>query len=121
MGRKAGIISIDLVAGTAQFQADMERAKAKVREFGTHSVSGVQAASGAIRTLEGNVTNNVRAVERFLVTSLKLGPVLQTVFPLVGGLAFLGMVDSIGSKIGDTYAQLRDAPEKLRGSYAALN
>jgi hypothetical protein len=121
LAKRASVITVNLVAGTATFSADMEKAKAKVREFGAHSVTGVQAASGAIRTLEGNVQNNVRAVERFLVTTLHLGPVLQAAFPLVGAIAFAGMITKIGEEIHEFFKEISQAPEKIAGAFRELN
>ena len=78
MAKKVGIISINLVAGTAQFNADLGKAKAKVIDFGAAAAAsghGTRAsmieASAAIRAMEGNFNNNIRAVERF--TSITLG------------------------------------------------
>src|SRR5579872_5303004 len=99
--RKAGQIVIQLNAGTAQFIRDMDTANAKIGQFGTHTTSNMRAASAAIRTLEGNVTNNVRAVEAFLSNTLKLGPALQAAFPIVGAVAFAGLIGEIGKKVYD--------------------
>jgi hypothetical protein len=125
MGKAAGVITLRMNAGTAELFTDLDRAKAKVREFGTtagtHGVSGVQAASGAIRTMEGNLNHNVRAVERFLVTTLKMGPVLQMAFPLVGGVAFGAMVFEIGQKVADFFKEMRQGPERVRSAFRDLN
>lgn len=74
---------------------------------GHESVSGVQAASAAIRGLEGNFGTSVRAGERFLVTSLKLGSVLQTVFPIFGALALLGVLDIMAEHINKLVTAFR--------------
>lgn len=58
-------------------------------------VSANQAAAGAIRVLEGNFGTSVRAAENFLTTTLKLGPVLQAAFPIIGAIAFIGILDTI--------------------------
>src|SRR6185437_15732228 len=128
---KAGRIVIDLSAGTGQFILDLEKANAKLRDFGatadgqkpklrniasgaesagrsfesmgTHGVSGVQATSGALRVLEGNMNNNLRAAERFIANFLGLGPALQKIFPLVGGIAMLGILDHLGEKAAEVY------------------
>lgn len=121
MGRKAGVISIDVQAGTAKFVLDMEKAKGAVREFGGHTVSNMAASSAAIRTLEGNVTNNLRAVERFMATTLGLGPVLQKAFPIVGAIAFAGMIGEMGSKVYDFFKQMKEAPEKVRGAFEGMH
>ncbi len=136
--RKAGVISINLNAGTAQFLVDMDRANAKIGAFGqraretsgalrgigeagSHSVSGVQATSGALRVLEGGLSNNLRAAERFTANVLGLGPILQKAFPLIGGLAFAGLIITLGEEVKKFYTNMRDAPEKITGGFRVLN
>src|SRR5256885_1201023 len=105
MAKRIGQISINISAGTAQFVLDMEKANATVKKFGadatgsmrgagnatkelgSHTVTSMQASSAAIREAFGG--SNIRAVERFLATTVGLGPILQKLFPLVGGAAFL--------------------------------
>jgi hypothetical protein len=79
--------------------ANFTQSVRKAGSAGHESVSGVQAASAAIRGLEGNFGTSVRAGERFLVTSLKLGPILQTAFPIFGALALAGVLDIVASHI----------------------
>ena len=87
---KAGQIVVNLTLGQAQFFMDLAKAKVGIKDFGAvgkaaaqeveasatraaiamreagaHTVSSVQATSGALRTLEGNFGNNIRAVELF--------------------------------------------------------
>ena len=63
----------------------------------SHSVvSGQQAASAAIRTLEGNA--GLRAVENFVAKTLGLGPALQKIFPLIGAFAFGKILFDIGEE-----------------------
>jgi hypothetical protein len=121
MGQKAGTITIDLTLGTAQFVLDMEKANGKFRELGQHGVSSMQATSAALRTVEGNFTNNIRAVERFLATTLNLGPIIQKAFPLVGGIAFGGMLVELGSKAYNFFKTMQEAPEKAGGAFRELN
>src|SRR5579862_1523150 len=99
MPTRAGSIVIDIRAGTAKFVADMENVKGKIREFGQHGVTNVQATSAALRVMEGNMTNNLRAAERFLANIKGVGPLLQVAFPVVGAVAFLGIVDELGTKV----------------------
>ena len=133
MGRTAGQISINLSAGVASLVVDLEKAKARfadysasaaasankvaggMREIGTHGVSEIQAASGAIRVLEGGLNSNVRAAERFLTSIAGLGPALQKIFPLVGGVAIAGLLVKIGEeayKAGQNFLYLRDAEKE---------
>jgi hypothetical protein len=144
MGPKnVGVIRIALNAGTAEFLADMDKANARLTQFGrsaksidletpmakagqmgrelesagSHGVSGVQAVSGALRVMEGGITNNLRAAERFTANVLGLGPILQAAFPLIGAIAFLGIIVKVGEEVHKQYAELRDYPEKLAGGW----
>lgn len=137
--KKAGVITIDLDLGTAKFVAEMQRANTKVADFasgtrsslrgaasefqslGTHGVTGVQAVSGTLRVLEGGITNNLRAAERFTANILGLGPILQAAFPIIGGIAFIGVVGKMGEEVHKFYTEIRDAPEKVAGAWRALN
>jgi len=133
-----GEVKINLSAGTADFILQMERANATVRKFSTdatggvrqlgnsfsdmggHGVSGVQAVSGALRVLEGGITNNLRAAERFTANILGLGPILQAAFPVIGAIAFAGIVEKVGGEVYNFYKEMRDAPEKMAGAWRAL-
>ena len=63
------------------YSAEMTKAEAQMRrlaragqEFGHSTVSQMQASSAAIRVVEGNLTSNIRAAERFIPPSRALGP-----------------------------------------------
>ncbi len=64
-----------------------------------HSVTDVQATSAAIRSLEGN--GGIRAVENFTAKVLGLGPLMQAIFPIVGGLMFAKILFDMGEKLYD--------------------
>lgn len=123
----AGRISINLSAGTAQFVVDMEKANAKIREFGAghkHTVSDVQATSAALRTLEGGVTNNLRAAENFLAKTLNLGSALKTAFPVVGAIALGGVISELIGKASEAYEafqKLQEAPKRITQEFQNLN
>lgn len=135
MARRIGLISINLVAGTAEFNAATDKAKASIRSFGqaataagaahaaaSHTtVSGMQASSAAIRVMEGGMTNNLRAVERFVAGTLKLGPVLQAAFPLIGGLAFLGLMTKMATEAFNFFAKMSEGPSKVAAAFRELN
>jgi hypothetical protein len=65
----------------------------------SHTVPQMGAASGALRELSGNFDHNIRAAERFLATTLGLGPILQAAFPVVGALAMAGVLFDLGEKV----------------------
>ena len=140
MGRSASVgrVSIDLDAGTAKFLIDMNKANAVVTDFGNrargaaaplrqlgeagqHSASQLQGASAAIRVLEGGITNNLRAAERFTANVLGLGPILQAAFPVVGAIAFAGILVKVGEEFTKFVKTIQTAPEKLSGSFRELN
>jgi hypothetical protein len=74
-------------------------AQASAGAAASHAVPQFAAASGALRELQGNFDHNIRAAERFLSTSLGLGPALQAAFPVVGALAFAGVLFEVGKQI----------------------
>jgi hypothetical protein len=89
-------------------------AQAAVNAATEHSIPQTAAASAAIRTLEGGMNNNVRAAERFLSTTLGLGPVLQALFPIAGGLAFMEIIGRMGEKVmelAQNWGGVKDAEE----------
>lgn len=118
---KAGQIVIDVNAGTAKMLVDLEAAKGKLREFGASGKSSMAPTSAALKELEGNFTSNNRAVARFMADTLKLGPVLQAAFPLIGGLAFAGMLSELGVKVVNFFKEIQQGPEKARGAFHELN
>jgi hypothetical protein len=125
--KSAGKLVINLSAGTAEFLSAMDRSNAKLREFGRtakesgdHAVSGVQATSGALRVLEGGLNNNLRAAERFTANVLRLGPILQGAFPLIGGLAFAGLLLKLADEVKKFYTTTRDASEKTANAFREL-
>lgn len=152
MSKTVGRLVIDLTAGTVNFDEPIDRSSAKLRNFGneaererarlrvlgsqaeqagrsfqhlgSHSVTGVQATSAALRTLEGGVTNNLRAAERFAANFLGLGPILQKVFPIAGGIAFLGILGELvgkASELYDAFRKLQDAPNLMKQAFTDLN
>lgn len=135
MANKLRSLTVNFNAGTARFNADVDNMKAKIRdfggearasgaamrEFGNHTVSNMQASSAAIRTVEGNIQNNVRAVERFLTNVLPLGPALQAAFPVIGAVAFLGLVTELTKKANEFFRDIREAPQRIATAFNASN
>jgi hypothetical protein len=121
MATKVRTISVNLSAGTAKFFTDLDAASGKIRQFGQHGVSSVQATSGALRTLEGNFGNNIRAVERFIATTLGLGPALQAAFPIIGAVAFAGLIGEISQKTVKFFKDMAEAPERIAGAFRGIS
>jgi hypothetical protein len=128
MARKAGVITIDLNAGTSKFLVDMDKANAKISQFGKaareaggHGVTGVQAVSGALRVMEGGLNNNLRAAERFTANVLGLGPILQAAFPVIGAIAFAGLIVKMGEEVYNFFKLMRDGPQQIAGAFREMN
>jgi hypothetical protein len=126
--KRVGLISINLVAGTAQFNTDMANAKAKIvavggaaKEASGHMVSGMMASSAAIRVMEGGMTNNLRAVERFVSGTLGLGPALQKIFPVVGAIAFAGLIVKLGVEVYDFYKKVAEGPARIANAFRQMS
>lgn len=86
-----------LSAATTKTAAAQDRMNDATRR----SITDVQAASAAIRGFEGNLP--IRAVEQFAVKMLGLGPALQAIFPVIGAVAFVGVLERMVSKLGELY------------------
>ena len=128
MAKKVGLISINLVSGTAEFNTQMDKAKAKLASIGSASqaaghatVSSMQASSAAIRVMEGGVTNNLRAVERFVAGTLGLGPAMKAIFPVVGALAFGGLIFEIGEKVYNFFKKTQENAIRTANAFRELN
>jgi uncharacterized coiled-coil protein SlyX len=96
-------------AGAAASARAMAGAQAGAGAAASHTVPQFAAASGALRELQGNFDHNIRAGERFLTTTLGLGPALEAAFPVVGALALVGILFEVGKslvKVGDDAASL---------------
>ena len=141
-GRVVSSLRIDIDAGTAKAVLEMNTLNATFTDFGkrarvasgeagafqrslngigTHGVSQMQATSGALRVLEGGLNNNLRAAERFIASISGLGPILQAAFPLVGGIAFAGLLLKLGEEVHKFYTDVRDAPEKIQSAFLSLH
>jgi hypothetical protein len=123
---KAGVITIDIDAGTARFLVDMDKANAKLQSFGKgaqeaggHTVTAMQASSAAIREMAGG--SNIRAVERLISTIPGVGKALQAAFPLIGGIALASLFTELGSKAVEFFQKMQQAPERIAGAFRELN
>lgn len=90
------------------------------KSLGHGTVSQMQAASATIRTFEGGMANNTRAVERFITTIPGIGKALQAAFPVVGALATLGMLARIGDEVYKTAHQLSQIRNVANEAFGAM-
>lgn len=120
MAKRAGVITISLNAGTSQFVLDMEKAKAKVRDFGQASKFNMAESTAAVKALEGNFGGTTRAVSRFVAVTLGLGPVLSAAFPVIGAVLLGKAIVDTGQKVAEFFKDIRNAPEKVKGAFREL-
>jgi hypothetical protein len=128
MARKAGVISIDIDAGTSKFLIDMDKANAKLQSFGKtatesgHStVSAMQASSAGIRLLENPLGNNIRALERFIAMAPGASRAFQAIFPAVGAAVAVGLVVRLGDEVVKFYQKIESAPQRIAAAFREIN
>ena len=93
--------------------ADAEAAEA-LGAAHAHMVSEMQAASGEIRVFEGAMP--IRAVERFAVSVLGLGPIMRAAFPAFGAIALGEVIFQTAEKVVKLYenfVHLKGAMEEI--------
>ena len=91
-----------------------------LKEVSHGTVSQMQAASAAIRVVEGNLTNNIRAAERFISTIPGVGAALKAAFPVVGALAFAGVISEIVRRVVEFNHTLEQTRNVANESFTAL-
>lgn len=118
-------LKADILARSTASVADAaEKMEESFTSAGHTTVSQMQAASASIRLVEGGMTNNIRAVERFISALPGVGAILQNLFPLVGGLAFAGLLFKIGKEAYDAAQNviyLKDAIKGLNEAQIAVD
>ncbi len=127
MPARAGQIVVEMTAGSRTFIQDVEVAKTKIRELGATGqsanagmVSATKATTASIKAMEGGFANNNKAAAAFLNTVLGGGKIMQAAFPIVGGLAFAGMLDTIGTKVQDFFKNLEEAPARTAAAFRGI-
>jgi hypothetical protein len=127
-GPVAGEVQIILSLNQASYSQaideayrNLDKLAGKSKQAGHTTVSSMQAASGALRELNGDFTNNIRAVERFITTVPGVGSALKAAFPLIGLAAFTGMLVEMGLKMSAAIKQAREMPEKLQLGFRGMN
>lgn len=128
MPNNAGAVKVVLSIDAANYSAALDKAKRQMRQFGDETkaaghgtVSSMQAASASIRLVEGGMTNNIRAVERFIGTLPGVSKALQTIFPLVGGIAFAGLLIKLGKEAYDFVEKMRAMPAGIATAFGEMN
>ena len=118
MAKRAFVLSGEARLGTAHLLLDCEKGKAGLQAFGQAGAGSVRQAATEMRVMEGNITNNTRAVGQFLITVLKVGPAVQAIFPLVGAVAFGGMLVTLAEHVVEFFTTIREGSQKSVGEWS---
>lgn len=89
----------DMLGDTNRVSAAGQKAGRDLARAAEGTVAPWMASSAAIRTLEGNITNNIRAAERFIALSPRVAAAAQAMFPIVGAVALTGVVAHLVERI----------------------
>jgi len=116
-----------LIARLGGESAAVERVKAsydslitKTRAADVASISGAKAGAAAVKGLEGGMLNSNRAAVAFLNTIAGMGPLLQAAFPLFGALAFVGVIETVYTKVSELWKGMEEAPRKIATAFHEL-
>ena len=108
-------------AGMTAARKEAQALEQVIAATGQHTVTSMQAASAAIRTLEGGMQNNIRAAERFIGMIPGVGAALQAAFPVVGGIAFAGVIAKIAEEAFKAIHNLNQIRNVANESFGKLN
>lgn len=120
MPRSAATVRVLFEAGTEGFVADVKKAEASVRQFGTASKVSSAESNAAVKLLEGNIGSSTRAVSRFLSQTLGLGPILSAAFPVVGLVLFGKAIADTGIKVYEFFRNMKFEAEQTRQAFRSL-
>jgi hypothetical protein len=122
-----GSVSIRLNLNAAGYSAQVAAAQKQMnalanatKQMGHGTVSEVQAASATLRVLEGGMTGNIRAAERFIATLPGVGKALQAIFPIVGGIALIGVFSKITEEVYKTVHALGQIRNVANEGFTAM-
>ena len=105
-----GLNDAPLKNGLNGVQRQMRALQTSALEMGHGTVSSMQASSAAIRVMEGGITGNIRAAERFISMLPGVGAALKAAFPLVGGIALAGVFVRIGEEAVKFVQKMNEIP-----------
>jgi hypothetical protein len=107
--------SIQKASGSAN------KASGSFRRMGHSSVSNTQAASAAIRLMEGDLNNMVRAAENFVGRSQVLSSALRTAFPVIGAVAIISVLGQGIARLVEFRDKAIELPQALQDAFQKLN
>jgi hypothetical protein len=116
-----GLKSTTFTAGMREIKKGIADLDGQTKQFSSHTVSGMQAASASIRLLENPLGNNTRAIERLLSQSKLLSGAMQVAFPVVGMVAAGSILFKLGNDVAEFIKKTQQMPRNLELGFAAMN
>jgi hypothetical protein len=120
-------VSVTITADSSGYTAAVNKAKGQLVDFGTASkrvhgamVSDVQASSGALRLLEGGMTGNIRAAERFMASIKGVGAAMQMIYPAVGLIAIGSVIAKAAVELINFTKKTKEAGTEFRASFQEM-
>lgn len=107
-------------AGMSAARREAQQTVNVIKGLGPHTVSSVQAASASLRVLEGGMTGNIRAAERFLATIPGVGKALQAIFPAVGAIAVAGVFVKIGEEAAKAVEKVEKMNSEIQRGFESI-
>jgi lambda family phage tail tape measure protein len=120
-------VNVVLTVNSANFSAGINQLKGKLTELSgtskntSHSmVTDVQATSGALRLMEGGMTGNIRAAERFLASIKGVGAALQFIYPAIGIIAVGSVIAKAATELINFTKKTKEAGAEFRASFQEM-
>ena len=107
------------MAMAASFRQRTTHAFEQISSSSRKAVTDMQAVSGTLRTLDGN--QGIRAAERFLTMIPGLAPALQSIFPIIGAIAFAEVVARAAEHFQKLGLGGSDAGQKIDTAFRDVN
>ena len=105
--------------GAERFGQRTTHAFEQISSSSRKAVTDIQAVSGTLRTLDGN--QGIRAAERFLTMIPGLAPALQSIFPIIGAIAFAEVVARAAERFQKLGIGGSDAGQKIDTAFRDVN
>jgi hypothetical protein len=123
MARNARVIRTVFEAGTGSYFADVDKAKAKIIDYGQAVVGcngRMRENAAVVRALSGDLKGTNRELAMILTNSLGLGPVLSAAFKVAGPAILAVSVVDLGVKVKKFFDDMREMPARINTTFRDL-
>jgi hypothetical protein len=124
---RAPRVSVTITADSTSYTTAVNKAQLQLVSLGQTSknvhgkmVTDVQATSGALRLMEGGMTGNIRAAERFLASIKGVGAAMQLIYPAVGLIAVGAVIAKGVVELTNFIKKAKEAGAEFRASFQEM-